>query len=510
MKTFITFPLLLLTILFRTIPVCAKGDSVVLTLDNAVTLALEKSYDARSYRLNLLRAEQDVNAAKGRFKTNVNLSLESPNFQEQVQDIRVPDEVPQFNTIGTLRWRSQLVISQPLPTDGRINLQSNLYQVRESVFRDQSDITVKNKRFYSSFRLDFRQPLFVPNTLKLRMERANLDHEQARHEFTRTQLEVVYRVTEDFYSLYSSTRRVEIAREAVEQQEQLYKLARQKYEAGLIPEVEALQMEVDLAQSRNTLLESEGILSRMADQFKLTVGLPIDEEVTVKTDFLVKAFPVEEEKAIKHGLRYRSEVRQREIVKRLAEITLRETDARSAIRGEIGAYYDLTGVSDPYLAYSASINRLVRSSFSDLQHRPHNRGVQFTLSVPLWDAGVNNAEVASAQTVLQRSELDIQENERTVIQQIRSVIIRFREAIARLDALKRSEEVAMRGYQISLARFDNGDITSIELALNRNRLTQAHQDYLNAYIQYQLAVADLKRQTLYDFEHDRSLISDNK
>lgn len=510
MKTFIAFILFLNTIIFPVISVYAKGVPVVLTLNDAIALALEKSYDARAYRLNLLRAEQDVNAARGRFKTNVNLLLESPNFQEQVQDIRIPYEVPQFNTTGTLRWRSQLVISQPLPTDGRISLRSDIYQVRESVFRDQLDLTVKNKRFYSSFRLDFRQPLFVPNTLKLRMERANLDQEQAQHEFTRTQLEVVYRVTEDFYGLYNSTRRVEIAREAVEQQDQLYKLARQKYEAGLIPEVEALQMEVDLAQSRNALLEAGGILSRMAGQFKLTVGLPIDEEMTVKTDFTVKEFPVDEERAIKHGLRYRAEVRQREIERRLAEITLRETDARSAIRGEIGAYYDLTGISDPYLAYSSSINRLVRSSFSDLQHRPHNRGIQFTLSVPLWDSGVNHAEVASAQTVLQSSELDIQENERTVIQQIRSVIIRFRETIARLDALKRSEEVALRGYQISLARFDNGDITSLELALNRNRLTQARQDYLDAYIQYQLAVADMKRQTLYDWENDRSLVSENK
>ncbi len=37
-------------------------------------------------------------------------------------------------------------------------------------------------------------------------------------------------------------------------------------------------------------------------------------------------------------------------------------------------------------------------------------------------------------------------------------------------------------------------------------LTHSRQAYLDAYIQYQLAVADLKRQTLYDFENERSLV----
>ena len=65
--------------------------------------------------------------------------------------------------------------------------------------------------------------------------------------------------------------------------------------------------------------------------------------------------------------------------------------------------------------------------------------------------------------------------------------------------------MALRGYEISRTRFDNGDITSQDLALDRDRLTRARQDYLNAYISYQLSVADLKRNTLYDWEKGRSL-----
>jgi len=57
-------------------------------------------------------------------------------------------------------------------------------------------------------------------------------------------------------------------------------------------------------------------------------------------------------------------------------------------------------------------------------------------------------------------------------------------------------------------RFDNGDVTAQELALDRNRLTQARSAYLDAYIDYQTAIADLKRRTLYDFEQNRSLVEE--
>ena len=295
----------------------------------------------------------------------------------------------------------------------------------------------------------------------------------------------------------------------MEQQEAAFDLARRRYEAGLIPEVEALQPEVDLARSRNQHLQAEGTLSRTEDLFKLTVGLPLHQQVSTRTDLEVRSFVVDEAKAIAHALAHRTEIRQREINRRLAEITLKEVDARSAIRGNLTAYFDLTGVSDPSLGTGAGTGDLFRSSFSDLQERPRNRGVQFSLSVPLWDSGVNKAEVQAARARLQQSVLNTEEETRRVTLQIKAVNIRLRETQGRLGVLQQSEEVAERTYAISMARFDNGDITSADLALDRDRLTQARQDYLDAYIAYQLAVADLKRQTLYDWENDRSLVREN-
>ncbi len=146
-------------------------------------------------------------------------------------------------------------------------------------------------------------------------------------------------------------------------------------------------------------------------------------------------------------------------------------------------------------------------SWQDLEQRPGNKGVVFTLSVPIWDSGVNGAEVASARAALERSEIDIDQQRRLVILQVNAALTALSESRARLDALARSVEVATRSLDISLQRFDNGDITSQDLALDRSRLTQASLAYLDAFIQYQLAGADLRRQTLYDFEAGRPLVA---
>jgi len=44
------------------------------------------------------------------------------------------------------------------------------------------------------------------------------------------------------------------------------------------------------------------------------------------------------------------------------------------------------------------------------------------------------------------------------------------------------------------------------LADNRDRLVQARRSYLNAFVNYRLAGAELRRQTLFDFERGKSLV----
>ncbi|MCE5252235.1 TolC family protein [bacterium] len=477
----------------------------VLSLQDAIDIALEKSYDMKTLRLSLSQAEEGYLAAKYRFRTNIDMEMDVPNWSERVSAVTVPNSLPVYNSFGTLKTQGQLNVNQPLPTSGTLTLSSQLYQSDEKTYLAESDSDLKRKDFLSSLSMQFRQPLFTMNTLKTGLKRAELNYERASRQLSRSQLDNIYNTTQSFFSLYRSLRTYEINSETLEQKKSMYDLAKLKFEAGLIPEVEALQMEVDYAEARANLMSAEANMETQRDNFKQDIGLMLSDEVTVKTDVSFKRFEIDLDKAIKEGLARRAEVREREIELELQKITVRETDARSEFRADLTAFYDLTGVSNPSLSYNSSTNTLFNSSWDDLQRRPRNRGVTLTFSVPIWDWGVNKAEVASAQAVLKRNELSVEEQKKTVESSIRDAVRRVTEAVSRLEVLQKSQEVAQRSYDISLERFNNGEITSQDLALDNNRLSQSKMAYLNAYITFQLATADLKRKTLWDFENNQPI-----
>ena len=225
----------------------------------------------------------------------------------------------------------------------------------------------------------------------------------------------------------------------------------------------------------------------------------------MKTDIIYEHFDIDLNKAIEEGCKNRFEIRENEIDLELQRINVMETDAQSEIRADLNAYYDLTGYSDRTLPSDTGTGDLFDSSWSDLQRRPGNRGVTLTISIPVWDWGVNKSEVASARANQRRTELQTENEKITIINSIRDAVRQVRSAENRLGILKKRQDIAQRTYDISLERFNNGDITSQELANNNERLTSAKMAYLSAYITYKLAVEDLKRKTLWDFEQNRSL-----
>jgi outer membrane protein TolC len=485
--------------------VSAFAQKKILTLDEAVQIALDKSFSTKSLGLRLQSAGFGLNAARGRFRTNARLDLLVPSFQESVREIEQPDDLPVYRTTGTTTVQSLLTVIQPLPSDGEIFLRSRFYHRDRSLFID--DDYQSGKEFYSSLSLNFRQPFFTLNRLQADLEKAHLNYEQTERALQRTQLDIVFEVTDSFYELYRATRSVQIAGEQVKQLKNSYELALKKYEAGLIPEVEALQMEVDYAQSQNDLLTTEGFLVRQEDWFKQLIGMDLSENITVETRFDYQPFQIDETFAVQQALENRSEIRERQIQERLEEINVKDVDSRVDFRMEVNAFYDITGVSEPGIV-NTDVRNLIESSFSDISRRPKNKGVVVTMAVPLWDWGVNKNEVREAQSRLDEATLSLEEQKKSVRRDVRSVISRVKETMGRLTVLEKSEEIAQKSYDISLARFENGDITSQELALDRDRLTAAKTDYLDAYIQYKLALADLRRKTLWDFETGESLSQD--
>lgn len=488
--------LILLTCFFSTVGFA--GEPILLDLDSAIEIALEKSFRMKSLKLSVVRAREDLSAARGRFYTHADMDFELPNYSERLSSVQQGYGFSVYNTRGSFQYLGNFNIIQPLPTNGEFRLTSSGYQSTES-YLTAAGVDTSIKRFQSSVNLQFTQPLFTVNSLRFGLKRAKLNYERTNKLYSRIELDIIYDVTEQFFNLYQTTREEEIARNQAEQQRDACELAGRKYEAGLIPEVEVLQMEVDLADSRNKLLEAEGARKKQSDYFKQLIGLSLDENIVVQTDFRYEPVTVDSARAIQEALSQRAEIRENEIELILAKMSVDEVRSDGRIQGMVTAFYDLSGISADHLA-DADLDALFHSSVTDLKNRPRNKGVVFRLQVPLWDWGVNRAQVAAARVLVHQTEFELAELKKTIEREVRSLLSQVRESENRLEVLKKSEELAEKSYFINKQRFENGDITSQDLTLDQQRLTTARQTYLNAFISYKLAIADLTRKTMFDFQ----------
>jgi outer membrane protein len=477
-------------------------DIHVLNLDKSIEIAMELSYEMRTLRENLKEAEFRLRAATNRFKTQINLELTAPNYNETIS-LAEDSLGVYYYPIKQREYHGMLVISQPLPTDGRIYLSSGLRSLDE-IDRDKYSV-----RFDT--RLGISQPLeafYSYNDLQASLKQAELSYELSNKRLHRAELDIVYEVSNAFYNMLSACENEKIARQTFIIQDEATTLAQNKYKAGVIAEVEALQMEIDLAEQINYLdiAKAERIASE--NSLKQLLTLPLTDSLVLETDLSYDIVTVDIEKAIKFGLKYRLEIREQEIEVELDKINIKRQRVDGHITGTISAFYDLIGVGEE--PRDVPVRSTLDYAWNEMRRRPGNRGFALNVSVPLWDWGVNKAIVAAARANLRRSEYSLDNEKVNVELEIRNTVLRFKSSLRRLQLLEKNVEVAEKSIAISRSRFANGDINSQALALDRQRLSQAYISRLEAFTSYKLLIADLARKTFYDFENNRPLVDDQQ
>lgn len=471
--------ILLITILFFTELLPQK----ILHLADALDIAKKQSYTILSAELSLENSKKNLEAIQLGLRTSVNLEFDLPKFSRSLQSQFNPiTGNEQFFEVGNTTLESRLYFTQPIAfTNGTFSLVGSLFG------RDQlSGSGGTNRDYYSNLSLRFRQPLFTFNSLSASLERAEINLEKSKRNFVRAEKELIYNVTSAFFSLYQLKKEVEIAEEKLAQTKISYETAQNKFKAGLVAEVEALQLEVDLAQDQNDLLSLQTRFAEYKNNFKLLIGLSLDDEIDVEEEIIIKDFEIKEDEAVNYAYQNRPDLFNAEADIRLNSLTIEEVSSRGSISAMLNANYGINKNADKF-----------ENIFKALAE---DRSVTFTVTLPVWDWGKNNSEIQAAEANLKSSELSFRNQKDQIRNEIISIINKIKTARARLEVLTKSALLAQKSYDITVERFKSGTITSFDLTQMQIRLTDAKTNKLKAMVDYKLALADLTRRTLHDFE----------
>lgn len=477
-------------------------DTLLITFDDAVRIALKESYTIKSFNSSQQAMQYFFSFYKATFKPRLDFNLYAPVWSESVTAIQQADTLPVYNSVGSMQIGGNLKFTYTLPTGGNLALSSSSYrEYLSTAFSGMNYKKLYTDQIYNRFAISLDQPVFTKNKLREDLREAELQYKKSNCAYSRAQMDIVFNVSSGFYTLYSASMEKNIAGEKMRNSEESYRIAKLKYGTGNIPEGDVLIAEITAAQDKTKYSEACSVLEREKDNFKQLIGLEIDKNISIVTDLKYDIYKIDLDMAIKQGLLNRLELSEAKYDIDLQKIQADRAKREGRIKGTISAYYDLTGVST---LNGGSTKELFNSSIDNIRVRPPNRSIVFTIAIPVADWGRSKSLYRRENYTLEEKKLTLENVKSTIIKEIRDIVRTVEESRNSLSIYEKNKEVSVRSYKISQLRFSNGELTSQQLGVEQERLSQVQLEYLNAYITYQMALADLKRKTMWDFQNNRS------
>jgi outer membrane protein TolC len=462
---------------------------LTLDLKESIKIAQRSSPDIKKSKLNLFGNQRSLDAQRAAMKARIALDVTPFSYNRS----RIFNDLfSQWNTNEDYNSFANFSISQPITaTDGTISLINRVgYRDNYSEFQDN-----RFKTFSNNLYLQVDQPIFTYNRNKLQLKELELNLENAQISNSLQLLTLEQNVTQAFYGLYQRQNSLEISMDEYESQQVSYEITQNKVDADLLAKEELYQAELNLATSKSTLENNQVLLANATDDFKLLLGINLDEELEVQVNVNFITREVDLNQAIAHGLDNRMELRQRSISIERSQFELTRTKALNEFKGSVSLSLGIFGDNPQPL---------------DIYQTPTmNPQVAISFNIPIWDWGENRARMDATNANLEINKVDLEVERKNIIINIRKVYRNLQNLENQIELAQQNVKNAELTYDLNLERYRNGDLTSIDLNQFQSQLSNKKTALADALINYKIELLNLKILSLYDFENKQPVIIQN-
>lgn len=458
-----------------------------LTLDSAMEIAEESSPTLKRSRISLDRSRENLNAQRASLKSNFSLSINPFEYSHNREFL---DFASEWNTRETVRSAGAFTVAQPIvATDARVSLTNRLsWQNSYSEYND-----TRTTGFNNNLYISLNQPLFTYNRTKMQIKELELALENSQLNYAIQRLSMERQVAQYFYNVYQKQQSLQIADEAYKNMQNSYTIIMNKVEAGLSAREELFQAELNLATSRSDYENSLVDLENARDDLKMLIGMSLFDDIIVLPDIEVDTIDIDITFAIDHGLANRMELRQRQIDIESSHFNLIQTQALNEFKGELNLSVGLFGDNE---------------TFSKIYNTPtDNQDVSVSFTVPLWDWGEKESRIRAAELAIESQEINFEDEKNNIVINVRKVYRNLQNLKNQIEIARQSVDNAQLTYELNLEKYENGDLTGMDLNIYQNQLSEKKLAFTNSLISYRLELLNMKIQTLYDFEKDQPVAS---
>jgi len=478
------------TALAETAEVKNSPSPQTLTLEQALRVAEQQSPTMRKVTLSRERSRQTLNAQKAATKAHFSLNLDPLQYSN---NLNFDDRYSSWYSYEYLSSSGSLSISQPIVATNTTLTLSNVFGWQQS-FSDYMGTAASDQSFVNDLYISLRQPLFTYNAQKMTIKQLELDVEQSNISYALAKLTQEQYVSSLFYSVYMSQLQLDIAGEELKNTQQSRNIVADKVKEGMMANVELYQADLNLATARSTIKNRQVSLENALIRFKQFVGMDLDTPILVLASIESNdTLQIDLSKAVKRGLDARMELRQRKIDVEYQQFNLTQVKEYNDLDGSIALSLGLKG-------NNGALQRVY-----DKPSKSPSIGISF--SVPLYDWGERKARIKAQEASLRSSQIDLETERIGIRVEIEEIVRNIENFRSQIDIERQNQRNAELAYDISMEKYTNGDLTSMDLNLYQSQLSNRRIALVQAKINFKQALLSLKVATLFDLEQQQPVVA---
>lgn len=455
-------------------PPAAAGDTVALTLDEALSRATGESQEIRLARSSIALADAQVTAAR---------SAALPQLNGAVNYTRTFDSPfntgPAAPTPDSLRFEPDTTVSlvervryleEHVPNAGIGGL--------GSLF---GNLPFGRANSYVAA-LTGSQPLYSGGRVGAAMKIAGEYREAARFGLDEEVAEIVLQTRGAYMRALLAQELERIAAAALQQAESFLEQERMRLQAGTTSELAVLRAEVSLANLRPNLVQARNATSLATLDLKRLVDIPLSQPVSLATPLRqpTAAELADARVAPELLLSGRAAVQAAE-----RQVAIKEQQVRIAR----GAY--LPSV-DLRVNYGRQLFPDQIFDFTGQRWRTDFTAV-VGVSVPIFSGFRAQADVQQARIALDQERLRVTQLRENVQLQYEQALGEKQRAAADLSARQLTVDQAQRVHDLTVLRYEQGLATQLEVSDARLSLLQSRTNFAQAIADFHLADANVAR-----------------
>jgi outer membrane protein TolC len=331
-----------------------------------------------------------------------------------------------------------------------------------------------------NFRLTLQQPIFTGFNLYNVEKSAFFNLQSTNWDYRKIKVELSYNIENNYWQLSKALELQKVAQENVARMEAHLKDIENFFAQGLATKDEVLQVQVRVSNSHLFLLETKKAVQMARLALNSILSLPLDAEIQIASfpDSSSNAYP-DLNPLILSALEKQPELK-------VLEYSLKA--AQSNVNAAKSVYFPQVYLQSHYY-YDRPNQRIfpAEDKFNDTWD------LGITLSFDLWNWGKNSSQVEQARAKFLQVQDALAQLKDNITLEVTQNFLSLQEAQEAVSIARVARQQSEESHRIIREKFHLGLVKNSDLLDAEVELLKAQTNYQNAVIDFQLALANMRR-----------------